>query len=503
MVDLNLFGYQIKKKVAQEDNKKANSPILPTLDDGAIVINSGASHYSTVLDLDGTIKGENDLIRRYRECAMYSDVDSAIEDIVNEAISSEDDDEPVIKLDLEELKIGDGIKKKIEEEFDNITTLLKFRERSHEIFRQWYIDGRIYYHMLLDKDTQKDGIKELRYIDPRKIRKIKNIIKEKTATGVEIVKVVEEYYMYSERGVSDATGVGIKMSLDSVVYVPSGNFDANTGIALSFLHKAVKPSNQLKMVEDAMVIYRITRAPERRIFYIDVGNLPKQKAEQYVIDTMNKFKNKIVYGAVTGEIKDDRKHISMMEDIWMPRRDGSKGTEITTLPGLQSVNATDDVNYLQTKLFQALNVPLSRLQQGGAFSLGRSSEITRDEIKFAKFVARLRTKFSQLFLDLLRVQLVAKAIIRADEWEDMRVKIKLIFAKDNHFAEFKQNEIMTQRINLLTLMDPFVAKYYSKPWVQKNVLKLSEDELKEIAKEQTEELDNNPPPPGEQTEVPQ
>lgn len=490
-MEFSIFGYQLKKQTPEP--KKISTPIPPTLDDGA-TINSGAAYYSTVLDLDGIIKGENDLIRRYRECAMYSDVDSAIEDIVDEAISSEDDEVPV-KLDLEKLKIGDGIKKKIEEEFDNITTLLKFNERSHEIFRQWYIDGRIYYNVIVDKDKPKEGIKELRFVDPRKIRKIKTIQKKKSEQGVDLITVVDEYYLFNDKGVSESTTTGVKMSLDSVVYVPSGNFDANTGMALSFLNKAVKPTNQLKMIEDAMVIFRVTRAPERRIFYIDVGNLPKMKAEQYVTDMMNKFKNKITYDASTGEVRDDRKHMSMLEDFWMPRREGGKGTEITTLPGLQNTNNTEDVQYFQTKLFQSLNIPISRNTQGAMFNVGRSSEITRDEIKFAKFVSRLRIKFGQLFYELLRIQLQMKGIITATDWVDMKTQINLKYAKDNHFAEFKNNEIMTQRINLLALMDQFIEKgYYSKPWVRKNVLMQTDDDIKQIDKEKEEDAANNPPP---------
>lgn len=810
-MEFSIFGYQLKKQGPEP--KKFSSPIAPSLDDGA-TINSGAAYYSTVLDIDGVIKGENDLIRRYRECAQYSDVDSAIEDIVNEAISSEDD-EVAVELNLEDLKVSDGIKKKIEEEFDNIITLLKFDERSHEIFRQWYIDGRVYYNVIIDKDKPKDGIKELRYVDPRKIRKIKTIQKKKSEQGVDLVSVVEEYYLFNDKGVSESTTTGVKMSIDSVVYVPSGNYDANTGMALSFLNKAVKPTNQLKMLEDAMVIFRVTRAPERRVFYIDVGNLPKQKAEQYVTDMMNRFKNKVTYDASTGEVRDTRSHMAMGEDFWMPRREGcfslgtkiklldgrdvelgqlivehklgkknwvysvspdgkivpgliswagvtrndaeiidihldngeiitatpdhkfilrngekiqakdlqsgsslmplytrmktigkkeyqqvhhndndkwetthalvsnyvnglrkktevihhvdlnrfnndpdnlkimdkiehlklhttmgaqnwatstnvdqwkenlsisgkeffasaqglirrqeisdfnksseviwnafakgretikehgydsisdftvrnfnnlgqrrthkakiqsadninhkvikivarsdridvgtltidedhihhdfhnfalssgvfvmnSKGTEITTLPGLTNTNNTEDVQYFQTKLFQSLNVPISRNTPGGPFNVGRGSEITRDEIKFAKFVSRLRVKFGQLFYELMRIQLQIKGITTADAWTDMRPLIHLKYAKDNHFAEFKQNEIMTQRVNLLTVMTPFADQgYYSKPWIRKNVLMQTEDEIKQIDKECEKEAANNPMPQDQQSAAPQ
>ena len=488
-MELNLFGYQLKKKAEPTSKPENSSPIMPSAEDGSTVMSTSSSYYSTVLDFEGAIKSENDLIRRYRDTAMYPDVDSAIEDIVNEAISAEDD-EKVVVLQLDDLKVGDPIKKKIEAEFTNVLRLLKFEDRAHEIFRHWYIDGRMYYNMIIDKTKEKDGIKELRYVDPRKIRKIKNVLKEKTPTGVDVVKGIEEYYIYSDKGISGAALAGVKMSLDSVIYVPSGNYDADSGLSLSFLHKAIKPVNQLKMLEDAMVIYRITRAPERRIFYVDVGNLPKMKAEQYVTDIMNKFKNKIVYDAQTGEVRDDRKHMSMMEDFWMPRREGGKGTEITTLPGLQNANNTDDVTYFQTKVFQALNVPMSRLQQGTAFSLGRSSEITRDEIKFAKFTSRLRRKFSQLFLELLKYQLVLKGIINLDEWPDMSQCIKFDYTKDNHFAEFKNNEIITQRLSLLQLADPYVGKYYSQEWVRKNILVQDDLQIKEINKEIESEKDS-------------
>lgn len=492
-MELNLFGFKLKKQTTT-DAKRLESPVMPSLDDGAVV-NTGAVSYASVLDLDGIIKSENDLIRRYRDAAAYSDVDSAIEDIVNEAIAAEDDEVPVTII-LDDVKIGDSIKKKIEEEFDNITTLLKFDSRAHEIFRQWYIDGRIYYNTIIDKDKPNDGIKELRFVDPRKIRKIKNVIRNKSPTGVELATVTDEFYLFNDKGVNEAATAGVKMSLDSIVYVPSGNFDANSGMALSYLHKAVKPTNQLKMLEDAMVIFRITRAPERRIFYVDVGNLPKQKAEQYVSDIMTKFKNKIVYDAATGETRDDRKHMTMLEDFWMPRREGSKGTEITTLPGLQNANNTDDVTYFQTKLFQALNVPLSRNQQGGAFSIGRSSEITRDEIKFAKFVSRLRTKFSQLFYELLRIQLQLKKVVTNDDWDDIRSTIKIRYAKDNHFAEFKNNEIMTQRLALLSQMDPagpYVGKYFSVEWIRANVLLQDKELIATMDKEMAAAAANNPP----------
>jgi hypothetical protein len=348
------------------------------------------------------------------------------------------------------------------------------------MFRSWYIDGRSYYHILIDPARPKDGIVELRYIDPRKIRKIKNVKKEKNQKGVEVTTTTEEYYLYNDKGITQATTQGVKLSLDSVIYVTSGLLDSNTNMVLSHLHKAIKPVNQLKMIEDSLVIYRISRAPERRIFYIDVGNLPKLKAEQYVNDIMNKFRNKVVYDAATGEVRDDRKHMSMMEDFWMPRREGGKGTEITTLPGGQNLGDIADINYFQTKLYNSLNVPISRLQPQQGFSLGRSTEISRDEVKFNKFITRLRKKFSNIFSEALRIQLVAKNIIRPEEWDEIWQDIRFEYQMDNHFSELKNNEILQQRINALQLMEPYVGKYYSVEYVRRNVLMQTEEEVKEI-----------------------
>jgi hypothetical protein len=432
-----------------------------------------------VVDLEGVIKNENDLIKRYREVAQYPDCDSAIEDIINEAIIA-DSDEPPVNVVLDDLKMSESIKTKIRDEFEEVLKLFKFDERGHDIFRNWYIDGRVYYHILLDDKKPKDGIVELRYIDPRKIRKIKNVEKKKNDKGVEVVTKTEEYYLYNDKGITQATTQGVKLSLDSVIYCPSGLIDSNTNMMLSHLHKAIKPVNQLKMIEDSLVIYRISRAPERRIFYIDVGNLPKLKAEQYVNDIMNKFRNKVVYDASTGEVRDDRKHMSMMEDFWMPRREGGKGTEITTLPGGQNLGDIADINYFQTKLYNSLNVPISRLQPQQGFSLGRSTEISRDEVKFNKFITRLRKKFSNLFSEALRIQLVAKNIIRPEEWDEIWQDIRFEYQMDNHFSELKNNEILQQRINALQLMEPYVGKYYSVEYVRRNVLMQTEEEVKEI-----------------------
>ena len=487
---MQLFGFEIKRKEEQD----LPSVVTPnSAADGSTVINTGVNaggYYGMVMDLEGVIKNENDLIRRYREVSQYSDCDGAIEDIVNEAIVANEDKKPV-EITLDEVKVSEPIKKKIREEFGNILDLLKFDERAHETFRTWYIDGRLYYQILINQENIKDGIVELRFIDPRKVRRIKNIKKEKQgATGIEVVKEIEEYYLYNDKGITEQTTQGVKLALDSVVYVPSGYVDQNTGMMMSYLHKAIKPVNQLKMIEDALVIYRISRAPERRIFYIDVGNLPKLKAEQYVSDIMNKFRNKIVYDATTGETRDDRRHLSMMEDFWMPRREGGKGTEITTLPGGQNLGEIQDIEYFQQKLYHSLNVPISRLQQQQGFSIGRSTEISRDEVKFNKFIVRLRKKFSMLFSHALRVQLIAKNIIKPEEWDDIVSKIKYDYLEDNHYSELKDAEILTQRVQILQQLDPFVGKYYSQAWIRKNVLRLDDEDIEQIEKEIEDEKDD-------------
>ena len=484
MAGFQIFGFEIKKK---KEEKELGSVVSPASDDGSTVISSSAaSYYGLAIDLEGTVKNENDLIKRYREVAQYPDCDAAIEDIVNEAIVAEDDVPPVALI-MDDLKLSESIKTKFRDEFENILKLYKFDAKGHDIFRSWYVDGRLYYHILIDENKVKDGIVELRYIDPRKIRKIKNIKKDKNNKGVEVVSKIDEYYLYNDKGITESATQGVKLSLDSVIYCGSGLLDANSALMMSHLHKAIKPVNQLKMIEDSLVIYRISRAPERRIFYIDVGNLPKMKAEQYVNDIMNKFRNKIVYDAATGEVKDSRKHLSIMEDFWMPRREGGKGTEITTLPGGQNLGDIADINYFQNKLYASLNVPISRLQPSQGFSLGRSTEITRDEIKFNKFVQRLRKKFSELFAEALRIQLIAKGIIRVDEWDEIYQDIRFDYQMDNHFSELKNNEIIQQRINALQLIDPYVGRYYSQAFIRKNILMQNEQEIKDIDKEMNAE----------------
>ena len=479
---MQVFGFEIKRKKQPQQV----TVVSPSQDDGSTVVSSSASgYYAQVMSLEAQIKNENDLIRRYREISQYSDCDSAIDDITNEAIVSEEDSAPV-EIVLDDVKLSASIKTKITDEFKQVLSLLKFDQRGHDIFRSWYIDGRLYYQILVDEANTKNGIAELRQVDPRKIRKIKNVQKEKNPTGVEIIKNIEEYYLYNDKGISEGGMQGIKLPLDSIIYTPSGVTDSNSGLMLSYLHKAIKIVNQLKMMEDALVIYRISRAPERRIFYVDVGNLPKQKAEQYVNDIMNKFRNKVVYDATTGEVRDDRKHMSLMEDFWMPRREGGKGTEITTLPGGQTLGQIEDIEYFQDKLYQALNVPASRLKSDSTFNLGRSSEITRDEIKFTKFVQRIRKKFATLFLDTLKIQLVLKGVINIDDWEEISKDIRFDFVKDNHFAEIKDSEIMQARMTLLATMDPFVGKYYSPSYIKKHILRLSEEEIEEIDAENEE-----------------
>lgn len=484
-----LFGFEIKKKKPGQDR---GSVVTPTPDDGATIVNSAAAYYGLVIDLEGIVKNENDLIRRYREAAQYPDCDTAIEEIVNESIIAEEN-KKIITIVLDDLKLSDSLKDVIRDEFETVLRLYKFEERAHDIFRQWYVDGRIFYHIILDDNNVKAGIQELRFIDPRKIRKIKNVKKERNPQGIEIVKEIQEYFLYNDKGITEQTTQGVKLAIDSVILAPSGLIDSNTNMMLSYLHKTIKPVNQLKMMEDALVIYRISRAPERRIFYIDVGNLPKLRAEQYVNEIMNKFRNKVVYDAATGEVKDNRQHLSLMEDFWMPRREGGKGTEITTLQGGQNLGQIEDVQYFQTKLYQALNVPLSRLQPQQNFSLGRSSEITREEIKFNKFIERIRKRFVVLLKEALRVQLISKGIIRPDEWDEFIYNIRFDFQRDNHFTELKDAEIMNNRLAVLQSIDPYVGKYFSTTWIRKNVLMQTEDEIaemnKEILQDRKEQLD--------------
>ena len=487
----SLFGFTISRQdnEAKQEGQQSFSP--PSNDDGALTITS-AAYYGTYVDLDGTAKNEVELISRYREMAMQPEIESAIDDIVNEAIC-QDDDGKIIQIILDDLEQPDKIKKAIKEEFSTILRMLNYTKMAQDIFRRYYIDGKLYYHIIVDREEPTKGIRELRYIDPRKMRKIREVKKQKDErTGVEVMNVVNEYYIYNDKvttGSSTNYGpVGTRITTDSVVSVVSGLMDSRRAVVLSYLHKAIKPLNQLRMIEDATVIYRISRAPERRIFYIDVGNLPKLKAEQYLRDIMVKYKNKLVYDANTGEVRDDRKFLSMMEDFWLPRREGGKGTEITTLPGGQNLGELEDVKYFEKKLYKSLNVPVSRLDPNqSGFSLGRVGEITRDELKFAKFVGRMRAKFSDLFDQCLRVQCVLKGICTDEEWKTFREYIHYNFIKDNNFTELKEAELMKERLSLLGEVDPYTGRYFSQAWIQRNVLRLNDDEIEVMQKEMEDE----------------
>ena len=487
----SLFGFKISRAEQEQQASAQQSFAVPTSDDGALTISS-AAYYGTYVDLDGTAKNEVELISRYREMAMQPELESAIDDIVNEAIV-QDDDGKNIKIVMDTLKVPNKIKTAISTEFDGILRMLNYNNMGQDLFRRYYVDGRLFYHVIVDAKDPSKGILELRYVDPRKIRKIREIKKKKDeTTGVEVINTINEYYIYNDKVVSGTSSnygpVGVKIAVDSVININSGLMDSRRAIVLSYLHKAIKPLNQLRMIEDATVIYRISRAPERRIFYIDVGNLPKLKAEQYLRDIMVKYKNKLVYDANTGEVRDDRKHLSMLEDFWLPRREGGKGTEITTLPGGQNLGELEDVKYFEKKLYKSLSVPISRLDPNSSgFTLGRVSEITRDELKFTKFVGRLRNKFSEVFDQALRIQCVLKGICTADEWNEFKEHIYYDFIKDNNFAELKDAELMRERLSLLSSVDPYVGRYFSQGWVQRNVLRMDDEEIKELAKEIEEE----------------
>ena len=473
-----LFGFRITR--AKQDLGK-DSITTPSPDDGSYDI-SGGGFYSSILDIAGRDRSDLDLINRYRSIAQQPECDSAIEDIVNESIVSDEKGQSV-SLALDRLNLSQTIKNKIREEFDEVLRLLDFNEKGHDIFRRWYIDGRIYYHKIIDSKNTKKGIQEVRYIDPRKIKKVRNKKVEKDQrTGLDVIRQIEDFYLYNEKGLDQATGTatGIKLTADSISYCPSGLIDMTRGNVLSHLNKAIKPVNQLRMIEDALVIYRISRAPERRIFYIDVGNLPKVKAEAYLKDVMNRYRNKLVYDAKTGEIRDDRNHMSMLEDFWLPRREGGRGTEITTLPGGSNLGEIDDIQYFQKKLYRSLNVPVSRLAEETGFQIGRSDNITRDELKFTKFVQRLRKKFSNLFSDMLKTQLVLKGVIAVEEWPAIKELLQFDYLQDGHFTELKNAELMQNRLDMLGTIESYVGTYFSKEYVRKHILRMSDDEIQEI-----------------------
>ena len=472
----DFFGFEIKRK----SEEPVRPSFVPNTDeDGTGVITSGG-HFGAYLDLDGDkAKNEIDLIYKYRDIAAQPECDAAIEDIINESIVGDNDEAPV-NLILDQLEISDKIKESIKNEFETVLRLLNFNAYAHDIFRKWYVDGRLPYHIIIDDKTPKGGIKELRYIDPTKLRKVKEIEETKDPkTGANIISKTDEYFLFQDSNMS-ATSTGLKISPDAICYATSGMLDPSRKRILSYLHKAIKSVNQLRMMEDSLVIYRISRAPERRIFYIDVGNLPKGKAEEYIKGIMSQYRNKLVYDAKTGDIKDDKKHMSMLEDFFLPRREGGRGTEITTLPGGENLGQIDDIIYFQRKLYKSLNVPINRLEQEQQFSIGRSTEISRDEIKFKKFVDRLRKRFSDLFNQLLRTQLILKGIITAQDWNEWKTYIAYDFIKDNYFSELKEAEMLRERFEMLGTVDEYAGKYVSIEWISKTILKMDDDSMKEM-----------------------
>ena len=484
------FGFKITRDKPKSDPKQNFS--TPQAEDGTQVVAAGG-YFASHLDMEGNAKTEADLIRRYREISIHPECDMAIEDIVNEAIVS-NENKQAVRLMTDNVPYSRDIKRRLEEEFTEILRLLQFNSRGHELFRRWYVDGRIYFQKIIDTETGKKGITELKYLDPRKIKKIREVRKRRpdgvAPSATNLVDETMEYFLYNERGVGGASLQGIKIAVDTIAFCPSGLIDQNKNLILSFLHKAIKPVNQLRMIEDAAVIYRIARAPERRIFKIDVGNLPKMKAEAYLRDVMARYRNKLVYDAATGEIRDDRNYMSMLEDLWLPSREGGRGTDISTLPGGQNLGEITDIEYFRAKLYRSLNVPSSRLEASTGFNLGRSTEITRDELKFTKFVQKLRKKFIELFNDILRTQLVLKGIIAEEEWPMIRDNIFYDFLQDGHFAELKQAEMLKDRIQLANDVRDYVGKYFSVEYVRKNILKQSDQDIEKIDSQIKKEIDD-------------
>lgn len=495
---IELFGYKIGK-ASEEEPINIPSFVPPSNDSGAVDVNEGGV-FGTTVDLDGIAKTETSLITRYREMAYQPEVDRAVDDVCNEAIINNPETNAV-EINLDKVDLDDQIKKVIREEFDTVTSLLEFNNKGYEIFRRWYVDGRVNYHLMINTKNPREGIKEVRYIDPRKIKLVRVAKRQETNTQQDrklagLNKKYNEYFVYSPTGLSSTQSTqgssqsyGIRISKDSIAYVHSGIFNETNAMILGHLHKAIKPYNQLRMLEDATVIYRLARAPERRIFYIDVGNLPKAKAEQYLRDMMVKHKNKLVYDANTGDIRDDRKFLTMLEDYWLPRREGGRGTEISTLPGGQNLGEIEDVQYFRRKLYESLNVPVSRLESDNQFQLGRASEISRDEIKFAKFISRLRVQFSHLFEQILEKQLLLKGVMTRAEWNKIKNEIRYDYIEDNHFSEMKDIEVLRERLQMAQEIDEYVGKYFSSNWVRKNILRQTDDEIEEMNKE-IEEFDS-------------
>ena len=489
---IKLFGFEIKRAGSKDKDEKLKSVVTAKDDDGAgYVTASGAGHYGQYVDIDGTGAKDNyQLIMKYRGVSEHPECDAAIEDIVNESIVI-DDETPGVSLVLDDIEASEKIKNEIAEEFSNILRMLNFAEDGHDIFRRWYIDGKIYHHLVVDPSNEKVGIQDIRFIDAPKMRKVKEIKKKKDQlTNADIIENVKEYYVYQEAP-GGQHKQAVKFTEDSISYLTSGLLDHQRKKVLSHLQKAIKPVNQLRMMEDSLVIYRLARAPERRIFYIDVGNLPKGKAEEYMKNIMAKYRNKLVYDANTGDLRDDRKHMSMLEDFWLPRREGNRSTEISSLPGGDNLGQIDDIIYFQKRLYKSLNVPIARLEQESQFSLGRSTEISRDEVKFQKFIDRLRNRFSQLFLRILAKQLVLKKVITEADWSKWERDIKIDYNKDNHFAELKETEILKERLGTLDMVNPYVGDYFTKDWIMKKVLKLSEEEMKDLKDEVEKENEEN------------
>jgi hypothetical protein len=505
---MQLFGFEISRKIGAKTNAGKDEDIVsfvpPTDKEGTSLVNAASGYFGQFVDIDGTaIVNEKDIIIKYRNASTLPECDAAISDITDAAIVSAENSAPV-SLIMEDLEFPQSIKKKISDEFEKIVDLLQFNRDGTEIFRRWYIDGRLYYHIIIDPKKAKEGIKEVRYIDPTKIKKVREVSsKFDKVTGVKMIETKGEYFIFGDNvGLNNAGGgQQLKIDTNAVVYVPSGIVDETGRCVVSNMHKALKLVNQLRMMEDALVIYRISRAPERRIFYIDTGNLPKGKAEEYVQSIMSKYRNKLVYDANTGDIRDDRRAMSMLEDFWLPRREGGRGTEITTLPGGENLGQMDDVKYFQEKLYRALNVPISRLISETGFNMGRASEISRDEVKFHKFVMRLRKKFSYLFIDMLRVQLLLKGIITEDDWNTIKENIAVDFCEDNYFTELKEFEILNERLNMLNSLESYVGKYYSETWVRHNILRQSDQDIEridaEIAAEKPPEEEESAPEEGE------
>ena len=479
---IRLFGFEIKK-AETEDPKKKPSIVPARDDDGAGYVTASGMHYGQYLNIDGDDSKDNyQLIMQYRGVALHPEVDMAIEEIVNESITI-NNNEMITDINLDKIDISDSIKKQVKEEFDNIYGMLDFNDYGHDIFRRWYVDGRLFHHLVVDEGNLKAGIKEIRPVDASKMRKVKQVkTKNDRETGAKLIEKVDEYFIYQEKP-GAANSSGVKLTEDAVSYVTSGLLNEDRKKIVSYLHKALKPINQLRMMEDALVIYRLARAPERRMFYIDVGNLPTGKAEQYMKDIMSRYRNKIVYDAKTGEIRDDRKHQALLEDFWLPRREGGRGTEVSSLPGGQNLGEIEDIVYFQKKMYRALNVPINRLEQEAQFSLGRSSEITRDELKFQKFVDRLRRRFSQLFLNILKKQLILKGIITEEDWNNWKTDVVITYTMDNHFTELKDAEVLREKLQQLDQVQNYVGEYFSKEWVMKNILHFNDEDIENMQKE--------------------